>query len=441
VANQIRSRLGLKAILALSAAGALILSGCSGGTDDGDGSNDGDGNRATEFSVLITAENSAGADMLERLAEGPCADANAALPYTLDQTPSAQMQQKILLLAGQDALPVMFAAGQQFIYKDGQLAAAGQVLDVKATLTDLGVFDLITPAAQSVVDQLYDGEFPSLPLQFNTEGIFYNKDLFAQNGIDVPETVDELLEAARTLKAAGLTPIVASGKTGWSISRWVGEFIFRDLGADAMMRVRDGQAKLTDPEYVRAAQRLQDMGLEGLFINGITNVDMDTALNQLFTGQAAMMYNLTNTLQRINDPAVNTQNLGFFPFPAITGGKGSIDDLPANVGSPNVLSNKLYGPNVGLWLKCMAENYGSVSMESQGVYSGFKINTPVANVAPLTAEIQERIDNATSTVLWFEALFNQKATTDASNNAAPLLTGAMSAEEYMTVLQADLEEG
>jgi raffinose/stachyose/melibiose transport system substrate-binding protein len=418
---------------------ALTLAGCSG--DSNDNPSGDPGNRATEFSVLITAENSAGADMLQRLAEGPCAEANAALPYTLDQTPSAQMQQKILLLAGQDALPVMFAAGQQFIYKDGQLAAAGQVLDVKDALTDLGVFDLITPAAQSVVDQLYDGEFPTLPLQFNTEGIFYNKTLFAQHGLAVPETVDDLLEAARTLKAAGITPFVASGKTGWSISRWVGEFIFRDLGADAMMRVRDGQAKLTDPEYVRAAQRLQDMGLEGLFINGITNVDMDTALNQLFTGQAAMMYNLTNTLQRINDPSVNTQDLGFFPFPAITGGKGSIDDLPANVGSPNVLSAKLYGPNVGVWLRCMAENYGSISMEAQGVYSGFKINTPVPNIAPLTAEIQERIDAATSTVLWFEALFNQKATTDASNNAAPLLTGAMSAEEYMSVLQADLEEG
>jgi raffinose/stachyose/melibiose transport system substrate-binding protein len=42
-------------------------------------------------------------------------------------------------------------------------------------------------------------------------------------------------------------------------------------------------------------------------------------------------------------------------------------------------------------------------------------------------------------VLWFEALFNQKANTDASNNAAPLLTGNMSAQDYMAKLQADLD--
>ncbi|MDR0417759.1 MAG: hypothetical protein LBH76_10730, partial [Propionibacteriaceae bacterium] len=64
----------------------------------------------------------------------------------------------------------------------------------------------------------------------------------------------------------------------------------------------------------------------------------------------------------------------------------------------------------------------------------------VSNIAPLTEEIQAMIDDAPRTVLWFEALFPQKATTDASNNAAPLLTGAMSAEEYMSILQADIEE-
>lgn len=397
-------------------------------------------NKATEFSVLITAENGLGAKMLEDLSAGACAAENAALPFKLDRIPSAQMQQQILLLAGQDALPVWFAAGQQFIYKDGQLAAAGQVLDLRKALTDLGVFDKVTPAAQSVVDQLYAGEFPTLPLQFNTEGIFYNKKLFADNGIAVPKTLDELLAAARTLKAAGVTPIVAAGKTGYTISRWIGQLLFRKLGPDAMTAIRDGNAKLTDPAYVEAAQTLQDMGAEGLFIDGITNIDNNTALNQLFTGQAAMMYNLTSILGQVNDPAVNTQDLGFFPFPEIEGGAGSSDQIPANVGSPNVFSAKLYGPNVGAWLTCLANNYANVALEKTGTFSGFQLSGPVEGVPQLTSDIKQIIDGAASTVLWFEALFNQKATTDASNNAAPLLTGAMSAQDYMATLQADLEQ-
>jgi raffinose/stachyose/melibiose transport system substrate-binding protein len=207
-----------------------------------------------------------------------------------------------------------------------------------------------------------------------------------------------------------------------------------------MVAIRDGKAKLTDPDYVAAARTLQQMGKDGLFIDGITNIDNNTALNQLFTGKAAMMYNLTSILGQVNDPAINTQDLGFFPFPAIEGGKGSADQIPANVGSPNVFSARLYGPGVGAWLTCLANNYASVALAETGTFSGFATSGPVADVPPLTAEIKAIIDSAPSTVLWFEALFNQKATTDASNNAAPLLTGAMSPEDYMAVLQADLEQ-
>jgi raffinose/stachyose/melibiose transport system substrate-binding protein len=44
-------------------------------------------------------------------------------------------------------------------------------------------------------------------------------------------------------------------------------------------------------------------------------------------------------------------------------------------------------------------------------------------------------------VLWFEAYFNQKANADASNDAAPLVTGQMSPQQYMSTLQSDEASG
>ena len=79
--------------------------------------------------------------------------------------------------------------------------------------------------------------------------------------------------------------------------------------------------------------------------------------------------------------------LPFMPFPAVTGGQGSIDQYPANAGSPNVINAKLYGPNGQAWLKCIAANYGSASLKDQGTFSGFKVNTPVASLPPLTARL------------------------------------------------------
>jgi raffinose/stachyose/melibiose transport system substrate-binding protein len=65
----------------------------------------------------------------------------------------------------------------------------------------------------------------------------------------------------------------------------------------------------------------------------------------------------------------------------------------------------------------------------------------VNNLPPLTASIQQTINNTQQSVLWFEAYFDQKATADAANNAAPLVTGQMSAQQYMSILQSDQESG
>ena len=265
--------------------------------------------------------------------------------------------------------------------------------------------------------------------------------ILADHGIPVPTTVAELTAAADKLKAAGVTPFTASGKTGWTISRWIGALLFRSLGPNAMSDIKAGKAKLTDPQYVAAAQQLQDMGKAGYFSNGVTNIDYDTEFSQMLNGQAAMMYMGSWFLAQVNDPKLNKVGdaIAFAKFPGVNGGKGTIEETPANVGSPNAMSKPLFGPKVGAWLTCIVKNYGSASLKEQGSFSGLKVNTPVPNLPPLTTQVQDVITGTKTSVLWFEALFNQKATTDASNNAAPLLTGNMSAQDYMAKLQADLD--
>jgi raffinose/stachyose/melibiose transport system substrate-binding protein len=420
------------ALIAFAAVTSLALAACSSG--GGSSSDTGKSTGATKFSVLVTNENTQTGQIFDILKKNQCAADDKALPYTLDQTPSADMQSKIQLLSGQDALPVFYAGTQSLIKPGGDLAKAGQVLDLSATLKKLGVLDQVTPAATSVIHQLYDGAFPTLPLQFNIEGIFYNKKIFADNGITVPKTLTDLEKASAKLKAAGVTPIVASGKTGWTISRWLGAMIYSELGPDALSKVASGKAKLTDPKYVKVAEDLQKLGPD--FIDGITNLDYDTMNAQMLNGSAAMMYMGTWFLANVNDPAQNKvgKDIGFFQFPGIKG-------YPANVGSPNVINKKLYNDKVGGWLTCISKNWGSQSLKTQGSFSGFKVNKPVASLPPLTSEIQDRISNAPGSVLWFEALFTPKANADSSANAAPLLTGAMSAKDFMSLIQGDLDSG
>ena len=59
-------------------------------------------------------------------------------------------------------------------------------------------------------------------------------------------TPREHLDASEQLVEAGYTPLAQPGAAGWPLTRLMGLYIFREVGPDAMEKVRDGEAKLTD---------------------------------------------------------------------------------------------------------------------------------------------------------------------------------------------------
>ncbi|WP_235830827.1 ABC transporter substrate-binding protein [Arthrobacter cheniae] len=414
---------------------SLLLTGCGAGS-----SNDGGGeSEAGEFTTLSVVENTTIPAVLETLAGDQCKTAADAMPLKVDTVPQTSLDQQLQLQAGQGALPAQFAAGSAPALTK-ELADSGNVLDLEATLNDLGVIDQVEPAAIDTVKALYGG-FNVLPYEYNVEGIWYNKQLFADNNIEVPATWDDFTAAAETLNSSGVTPLSASGEQGWPLTRLISGYLFSDLGKDALQKVADGEAKLTDPEYVEAAAAVADLGSKGYFGEGIGSIDYDTAVNQFLTGEAGMLYMGSWVLANFNDEAANqigAENIGFMPFPKVDGGAGIDNQYAANVGLPMAISEKAYNDQTGEWLSCITENYGSVGLAEKGAISGFKVNEEV-DVDPLTQTVQDTIADTSESVLWFEALFGTQATTASQTNAAPLVTGSMSPEQFMDTVQSALK--
>ena len=405
---------------------ALVLTGCAGG---------GGGVTAPEsLTFLKNSENTTTEPILTALAEDQCAAEEKTLPLEVSSVPQAELDAQVQLLASQNGLPAVFSAGGNPA-EGAKLVEQGVVVDFDKALTDLGVRDQIVPGAVSTIEKLYGGGFNYLPFQYNIEGIFYNKTLFADNGWAEPQTFDELVALSAKVKAAGYTPLAASGEQGWPLTRLVSGYTFRDLGPDALQKVADGDAKLTDPEYVAAAQAIADLGAEGYFGANVTSLDYDAATNEFLTGKAAMIYMGSWLLGNINSDAnqIGAENVGFMPFPAVTGGAGDIGQYPANVGLPATFGSKSYTPEVGEWLKCIANNYGNEALE-QGQITGFVADVEVEQ-NEVTAAVSDTIATSTDSVLWFEALFPAKASSVSSTNAALLVTGKLSAEEFMKLVQ------
>jgi len=428
-ADQRRLRRSLLGGAAVIGATALVLTGCAG---------DGGGANPTTLEFLKNSENTTTEPVLSALASGVCEAENEALPLDISSMPQADLDSQVQLLASQGGLPPMFSAGGNPT-EGKKLAEADVLVDFDTALTDLGVRDKIAPGAVSTIEKLYGGGFDFLPFQYNIEAIWYNTAIFEENGWEIPETWDELTAIAAEAKAAGLTPFSASGEQGWPITRLISTYLFRSVGPDAMQKVADGEAKLTDPEYVEAAAAIAELGANGYFGDNVTSLDIDGSYNLFLTGQAPMMYMGSWILGNINGDGneVGAENMSFFPFPAVEGGAGSIEQYPSNVGVPATFGKESYSEDVAAWLGCIANNYGNEAL-SQGQITGFIADVEV-DLPEISQKVADTIATSTDSVLWFEALFPARASQASSSNAALLVTGQISPEDYMAQIQTAID--
>ncbi|WP_232549545.1 ABC transporter substrate-binding protein [Propioniciclava soli] len=347
----------------------------------------------------------------------------------------ASMDQRIQLLASQDQLPTFFQIGtpSQLI----ELHEAGFVADLEPVLEELGVLDNLTPFSVSVIKGLYGGKLLGLPLEVGAEGFWYNTELFAEHGIEPPETFADLEAAAATLQAAGVQPFATAGNAGWPVTRLIAGYLHRDLGPDALRAVADGEASFTDPEYVAAAQVVRNWADAGYFGPAPGALEYGPAQDMFLQGEAAIYYNGTWVLSDFTNPEVNQigeENIGWFPIPAVEGGAGEVTQTPANVGLPMAVNAKTLTPEVKEFLKYLVENYGTVAMEDLDIITGFQ--TDAVSDSPLVAESAETISGLTEFVPWFEALQSPEGTAASQEGGTALVSGGLTAEQFMEQVQA-----
>lgn len=392
------------------------------------------------FTVLSANENEALRTQLDALAANQCATQNEVLPLEHQTTAQADTVQTITLRASQGALPAHFIAGTAQVRPSGDLGQANLVLDLEEALTEAGAWDNVLPAASSTVKNVY-GHMVSMPYQYNIEGIWYNKAIFAEVGISEPQTFDELIAASDALLAAGYQPFAMPGAANWPLTRLMGMYIHRNVGPEAMIDIRDANRELTEAEYLAGAQALADMAAAGYFGDGFISTEPAAANAAFLSGQAAMKYDGSWFLGNINnadDNLIGAENVGLMPFPAVSGGAGDINHWAANAGTAHAVNPETYDSRVADWLSCIAENYGAQALGSAGIISGFAVNSEVTGVPETTAAVQETITTIEQTVLWFEALFDSESNSLAQSNVSLLVTGQMTPEQYMDELQASL---
>ena len=152
------------------------------------------------------------------------------------------------MLAGQGALPILYNTPPIDLL--AQLLKNGEVLDIESTFQQLGVSQELVPAAVALLKKIYGSTLTTLPFELNIEGFWYNKQIFAQNNIQPPQTWDQLVQIAASLQQKGIQPFTASGTQGWPITRLIGNYLFRKLGPRCHGQREERPGKADRPELM-----------------------------------------------------------------------------------------------------------------------------------------------------------------------------------------------
>ncbi|RYE07094.1 MAG: extracellular solute-binding protein [Hyphomicrobiales bacterium] len=167
-----------------------------------------------------------------------------------------------------------------------------------------------------------DGKLYGVPFAVQMEGFLYNTAVFADNGIEIPKTADELKAAADKLKAAGIVPINFGGRSGWWLNQVVGEAMTAGLVSDdTAAKLISGEACFTDPEYVTTLQAVADWKAAGYINDSAMADDYGAMRTAVALGESAMMLDggwsmgPTSPMYEINPDL----KLGFFPVPGPNG--------------------------------------------------------------------------------------------------------------------------
>lgn len=143
----------------------------------------------------------------------------------------------------------------------------------------------VTAAAGTYNDKVYAVNLGRVGLS----GIYYNKDLFADNNVTVPTTWSELVAACETFNAANIPCMTAGGGDGWPI--FVGAYgLFGAAYPDQEGLVEDlwtGAVKYTDTEFVDLLAKSQVYASE-MMEPEAASIAGDAAPGRFASGAVAM---------------------------------------------------------------------------------------------------------------------------------------------------------
>ncbi|OMF27634.1 hypothetical protein BK133_19500 [Paenibacillus sp. FSL H8-0548] len=339
--------------------------------------------------------------------------------------------QKLKTYAATGNLPDIFQAGLDIITT---FKKSGNILELDSYVDSLGFRDKMYPSTMNtlVTEDGHSYAFPYAGNEFML--LYYNKELFEQNGVTVPTTYDELMAAVKAFNAAGITPLSLFAKEKWPTVALYDMFVTRNE-PQGVSKLDKGQASASDPAFKDAADKIIELVKAGMLPKGATNLNYDQAAALFHQGKAAMFLNgnweIAESTKQLGDKA------GWMYFPgtdaanyeaskyAFSGGGG-----PGGYAVNPDTKDKDLAAKVAAFLSLKYAEYKYTERGNPIVAT--KVDKAiVTEYPPMMQQLSEDIAKITSTTAFAWGLSDAKFKAAIEDASQSLMTGSYTAEQFI----------
>ncbi|MGP4040858.1 extracellular solute-binding protein [Gracilibacillus sp. D59] len=339
----------MKRVLALVGIFLLfVLAACGNDGGEQEASGNESNSDSTEKTSISIWHNFAGDDLRAREVRDMIAQFQEEHPdikVEEEAIPVDGYRQRISTVAAADELPDVFLTYPGSFtdeFQEGEL-----VQPITPLLEEYPEWkEAFLPGALDVYD--YDGEIYSAPVAMSsTSYLYYNKQLFEENNLEVPKTWDELMEVIDVFNEQDITPLAMGNQAPWvAQSTTFGAIADRVTGTEWFMNAvaQDG-ASFTDPIFIEALGYFKQLVDANAFQEGANSIDNTQAEQYFAQGNAAMMINGSWTISSLASSASEDTlaNIGVTVVPSIEEGEGRANTITGGPGGGYLLNSKVEG--------------------------------------------------------------------------------------------------
>ncbi len=184
-----------------------------------------------------------------------------------------------------------------------------------AQYSDLGWKDKIFPWLYDILGSQFGGEIYEVPDGIDAIGLWYHKDIFAENGWTIGGGWADFEALLQQIKDKGLEPLAVGPRNGANGGHLMGNFFQSAAGSSAMGDVVNGNKPWTDAEPVLGAERVVDFAKRGFISPNMGGLDQEGAMRLWINKRAAIFFGGPWFIGNARAGDYPLENMGFATIP------------------------------------------------------------------------------------------------------------------------------